>query len=46
MILDKILTDEKIKEEANIIEECLLNSDTVYGSAKSMVKEFPLNSRT
>ena len=41
MILDKTLSVRKLKEEAKVIEESVLNSDAVDGSAKSMVKEFP-----
>lgn len=41
MILDKTLSDKKLKEEARVIEESVINSPVVEDSTKSIVKSFP-----
>ncbi|AKA48712.1 hypothetical protein IX51_05915 [uncultured archaeon] len=40
MILDKTLTNEKLKEEADKIEESVLESEAVDDTTKSMIKSF------
>ncbi|MEM3488954.1 MAG: hypothetical protein QXO75_04775 [Nitrososphaerota archaeon] len=42
MILDKTLTDKKMKEEAKEIESSLLKSQVVDNSTKKIIQEFPL----
>lgn len=40
MILDKTLTEKKLKEEAEVIENSILNSNVVDDSTKQLVKNF------
>ncbi|MCL5439619.1 MAG: site-specific integrase [Candidatus Thermoplasmatota archaeon] len=41
MILDKTLTEKKLKEEAKEIEDSLMKSDAVDGSTKKIIETFP-----
>ena len=41
MILDKTLTNDKLKEEAAAIEKTVLESGVVDDTTKSMIKSFP-----
>lgn len=41
MILDKILKNEKLKEESEKIEQKVLDSDAVDDTTKSMITSFP-----
>lgn len=41
MILDKTLTDEKLKEEAEKVEKSVLDSSVVDDKTKSMIRSFP-----
>ena len=41
MILDKSLTDGKLKEEAKQIEDTLMKSEVVDASTKRIIETFP-----
>lgn len=40
MILDKTLTEKKLKNEAQLIENSILNSNVIDSSTKNLVKNF------
>jgi hypothetical protein len=41
MILDKSLTEEKLKEEAKRIEDTIMRSEVVDTSTKKIIGSFP-----